>query len=950
MARYTYQSFEAKFEKAVSKGKKLLGDIPLSEQEYSALIEVTRLRLKALRSARFSCQDDIVLAVALVRVGTREYKSGNYWSRFEESLGLKLTILDMQNIGRIFLNTLRNRGLYIYQGDENSKNQYVMNVLIHGIVPDDYIADFFDFVFSFYDVNLSRDASVNFRVDLSYLLTFIAESISKSGQRDEIKVVATGKPTKVYRLRKATKIALTQFERRAKNLIRRMVRLIDAKYWDGDLPRKPSSRFTKQFILWSQTSEKFSLLSNEHSRARQKGEKQYTSPYYRCDLNSGKVFLNVPPQKMKKEEYSDQTYALVQIGSHTRTVQLAAYAIIGGYKSEETEILLWDDQIFQPFTVTIFFGKERVFRYSGQDHVIVDKSGKQISSLRTGLNFILARPDVMLDSDAIQDRRDFGNYVRYDLAIDEDSIVLIDGIPFTGSEKIKEGLGKGGMLSGVRASNTDYPSVAVYNRHPKLLFKTKTKDLNGIGIVLNGRRHRLIDVPETSRRIFDLTDGSGGCGVQLEIESLAEQANGYYEAVVDLPAEYRREPERYLLLAGLEYSFDGAPYVFTDRAVLCLSDSHSLKPINAQPKGSNEFVIMLDSSLTTAQFKTVFGSVEWFVGFTVPNLRWKLGKGEWRIDKADDIWHSEFDGELLMDFPFAGNLELTLNRDPETKLAGQYCHSDHVFKFDVAKYRGRIVENRSRHFLELRFDDCKIEFMSVLSRCFVQFGVLSGDFAAGEINGRFEIAGRAAAVADVFCLTTGKMIAENIEIRDGKLCVKKDFLQGRYQVTVYELEQDEFGLGLNRLQIYKKELDLVDPYDLSDRVMRVHAVLSGIFVRRFTRNYFVEGLTKAERPGAYFGRLYYLTNRNEKVVSQDLNLVRLEFSSFENLTRAHIKGLLEGEWEDILYDENRRELVMVEDQSLPKRIAYRRYRMLAEDESEFKVELKRGDYHVVQTG
>jgi len=950
MARYSFQSFRAKFEKAVSKGKKLLGDIPLSDLEYAALIDITRQRLSALKATRYSVKEDIVLAVALVRVGMHEYKNGNYWSRFEETLGMHITVIDMQNIGRVFFNTLKFYGLYIYQGEENIKNQYVMNILIHGIVPDDYITDFFEFAFSFYDVNLSRDASVNFREDLKYLISFISESLSNSGLNDEIKVVAAGKTTKVYRLRKATKIALTQFDRRAKNLIRRMVKLIDAKYWDGDLPRKPSSRFTKQFILWAQTSEKFLLTSTEQIRSKQKGEKQYYSPYYRCDFKSGEVFLNIPPQKMKKEDFSDLTYAQVQIGSEIRNIRLDAYSIIGGFKSEGAQIILWDDQVFHPLNVTMYFGKERSFRHSGQDHVIFDKTGNQISSLRPGLNFILARPEVCVDTDAILDKLKFKDYIRYDLNIDDDSIVLIDGIPFSGSGRISEGIGKKGLIHGANASSAGYSSLPVYREHPKLVFKIRNNDLSGIGIILNGRRQRLSDLPESALRSFELNDGSGGYGVQLDIESLADKNNGLYEVIVDIPGEHHRASERHLLLSGLEYSFDGSPYIFADKAVICLSDHHALKPLNLQLRNSNEFVMKLEPDLKYAEFCTVLDSTEWIVAFTVPLMRWKLGNGEWRIDKGEDIWHSDFHGQLLIELPGAAGMELTLNRDPETKLAAEYSQSDKVFKIDIARYRGRIIESRTRHFIELKINDLKLEFMSVLSRCFVQFAVLTCDFASGEINGQFEIIGQAAVVADVFCLTSKKMIVENIEIKDGRLCVKKDLLQGLYQVAVYELEQDEFGLGLNRLQIYKKELELVDPYDLSGQVMRIHSILTGFFLRRPAQNYYVDDLEKSELPGVYIGRLYYLNSKNEKGFCKDINFVRIEFSSIENLTRAHISGILDGEWDDILYDETKREFVMNEDPKVPKRVAYRRYRLLCADESNFKVELKRRDYRGIQTG
>ncbi|GAB6171616.1 hypothetical protein JCM15765_10940 [Paradesulfitobacterium aromaticivorans] len=219
MKLYSPQRFKEKFIKALARGKRLLGDIPLSDKEYQALLPIASNKIKVMRYSGLSLQADLVLAVALVRIGMHAYRDGNFWGMLEETLGLKISTSQSQHLGQVFLNTLRTHNLFVWEGSKANKSRYVTNIMIHGIVPDDYLEDFFDFVFAFFDLNLKRDASGKFGTDLAYMMSFIADSLNNNTLSEQVSFT-DGKTVSVYRLRKATKIAFTQFERRTKAILR----------------------------------------------------------------------------------------------------------------------------------------------------------------------------------------------------------------------------------------------------------------------------------------------------------------------------------------------------------------------------------------------------------------------------------------------------------------------------------------------------------------------------------------------------------------------------------------------------------------------------------------------------------------------------------------------------------------------------------------------------------
>ena len=101
-----------------------------------------------------------MLCIALVQMGIRTY-DGKFWEHISEILwrqdGKIIPVNQHEWIGGLFTKTMLSFGKPIYR-----KNEYVNNILMHCFITDSFADKFFDFLYSFYNIDLERDISTNF--------------------------------------------------------------------------------------------------------------------------------------------------------------------------------------------------------------------------------------------------------------------------------------------------------------------------------------------------------------------------------------------------------------------------------------------------------------------------------------------------------------------------------------------------------------------------------------------------------------------------------------------------------------------------------------------------------------------------------------------------------------------------------------------------------------------
>ena len=958
MKKYSYLWFLQKFRNEIKKGKKILGEIYLSKKEYEKLLKVSSERILGYKKTGFNNKSDLVLAVTLVQAGIYSYTSGNYWDMLDATLNIKTSTNERVKIGQLFLKTLKRYKLPILEVETERKNKYVNNILLHGLIPDDYIDDFFEFLFVFYESNLGRTIPSSLREDIDYLMLFIKDSL-ESSTSDEVKI-AGAKNVKIYKIRKTTKIAMIHFEKRVRILIRHLLKLINAKYWDNIVPKYPKSRFTKKFIEWSKSSNNFMIPSNDVNKTRQRGEKQFSSPYIILSMKENVEFnLVIPSQKINNINFHEKVEIEINFGGVKKVNEELIYdLIIGGIKTREKYYRISNEDLFKPIDINIKSKVIKRYKIDIGEYLIFNEKHINVDKIQTGINYIFVEKHIEVSADNILSKEIIdNNYLLYCIKAEEGDLVLINNKTFyIGDIELYEGLQNHNVLSGVSAIQNNEEKLPVFNKPPKFIVFTYGCDIESIAVIINGQRFRLSEILEQSNfTVFELKDNVKMKAIKIQFKEHELIQNGVYEVYFDYPNGRKSPLAKYLLINGFEYEFLDSPYIYKDKGLISFKNTNEIiiKPALEfiEKKEENLFLFKINPQINYITFIVEINkNIKVFLKFRLPVFRWKFSNdSEWRIDRPEYFWYEDFKNEFMVDFPIATKIQLFLDNDIESQVIG--VKKDGVFLFNIIKLLSFINENR-KHYLEIKIyekNDNTISFkFEVLSKSAIRNVVLSGDYINGRILGIFDIVGRAQNYSIDIVDSAGEEIVKDKPLINGKIEIKKDFKQDVYQVKIYEVNSDNFGFGSQKRIIGIKYLELIDPFDLTDSEIELLSIKIGIFVRKFSVKYVVTNLKKAEVDGEYFGEMF-IVNGKEKIFCSEFNPVLIELKHINDLSRVFIKGYFEGEWVELIYDEKKQSQVITEDPEIPKRQAYQNYTMLYEDEAEFKINIKKVKKHEIQT-
>ena len=176
----------------------LISQIDISEEEYGWLLTYVREKTKISHIPTIASADE-VLSVAMVQIAIKVYSDGNYWDCFNEEIGFVLTPPKKAYFSQIFVETIRKYEMFELRSKNDLRQAYVENIKAHAFVPNKYLENYFDFLFSFYDRNLLRNLTEDIDEDIDDLISFVSDSLNKSG--DEVSIEKSGsKPAKSYKL------------------------------------------------------------------------------------------------------------------------------------------------------------------------------------------------------------------------------------------------------------------------------------------------------------------------------------------------------------------------------------------------------------------------------------------------------------------------------------------------------------------------------------------------------------------------------------------------------------------------------------------------------------------------------------------------------------------------------------------------------------------------------
>lgn len=904
--------------------KKFIGDILIDDDEYLILIGYLRNAFNRLVNSYNNVINDPVFATALVQVGIRNY-DGNYWGHLSKILKPhKVNVNHQKWISESFYLTLKMYNKLLLQ-----KNERISNILMHGFVADHYAYEFFDFLFAYYRIDLERDLSRN---NLEMMNSLI-EIIMRNDNTD-----------RTYLLVKHTQDAVTNNIRGCKIRIRRFLRLIDSTFWGQEVKLNLNNRLSRLFNQWSSQSKEF---NDEKSKFNScgvtvKGKKKYTSPYIKCDLKNAIFKLVLPTQLIKATDTRSICWKIRIEEDYTKN-NVGVYRAVTGFKTEELMILLERKDLFKAITIELMEGENRLRLFKINKDIIrfFDRDGDLIirNNLQEGEVYSFNEDGYTPISDALIDSEVIDRLVRAYFEFEKGDIVrLPDGTPVSIGNKIEEGLLHRGYVPNVLAEY-DFDFYKIYRKPPTVLLKIPERKANGTMINVNGNKIRMFDVKTTK---LDLKDRSGETGFLINLSDIGCVNDGLYNVYIDVPNDRTSRIWQFILINGITFEFEGAPYIFENKATIKFNEGLKIKPKgNGVRKIINEnsynFEITSDDEIV---FETVLSNMNCNLRFEIPVLKWSFDNENWFIEKPLDIWHYDFPTKIFIKVPenkLVLRMDDLLESDIEQSVSYTKKQGLEMFECDVTRFRSWFSREKKIRTIFMKIANKEFEFINVITRSYVTDKLLLGDFANEKLIGEFEIVGNSNYYVDI--VFGGRLIAEKELIKDGKIVVSSYLASGRYKIIIYEEEDDDTGFGDKQyLHMHEFYQDLINPYDLTGKKVKIKFIKknNSMFKMGLIENHTVHYLELIDSNDRhkYKGMLKKkLDWKNEEAYP-----VMIEFSDLDNLKIAYISFADGDEYIELLYDEFKMGIVRYEENGLSPSVRYRRYTVIYKEDYLFGIE------------
>ena len=907
--------------------KPYIGDIVVTGEEYFYLLKSARMQLKQMLTTGASIADAPILSVALVQIGIRRY-DGNYWIHASEELKVRLNGNCQYLLGTTFLNTLRHHNKYIW--DQGSR---VQSILFHCFVSDYYAKGLFELLFQYFTNDLERDINRNTKEQMQALMDTIAMRAEEDEASSDAFSVQYLKGSKSYKLRHHTLAAISAYPTHSRARLRRLLRMIDQAFWKGSVPKNPTSRLSIRFKEWIEDSASFKQDYNLYKAGviRNCGKKHFSSPYLRALIGSTRFELVLPPQIVKNE--CEMLTWRIMTNSAEYNVQTGVFPVLTGYKTEEARQQFSKDELFGNISCDLICADKVVRHFPPLrkcDIRLFDMEGDYAPRLFKIPMCAYTPRDIVLQSPALLDRVDCGNMLRWDFEFENgDILILPSGENMIVGERYSDGLIPRGRVKNAFYL-TDGEHGNIYSCAPNLLLTIPKNKIHGTVIDCNGTRYQL---SKCRCYDFEALDAKGCRGFLLPLEQfpdLKESANNCL--FVDIPGATYVKRFEFTLIHNFSVIFDGAPYVFQERAAAVFPQDIS---VNCEMDGVDE--LKDDNGFTfelcpEKQSLPLVVNQSISVFLEVPVLMWSTDRKNWRLDAPKDTWVQDFFKSSAIYFkPVTWQITMRTDSDAgdddEDELHEVRAESDQgCLSVDLTRFKSWITREKLWHGITIQVESKEYEFATVYSHSYVVSCETSADYDVGILKCSCDIIGKASYYVDIIHEESGTIIADKRALEHGTLILKDRLRNGKYHIEVFEADPDDCDFDEpTYYSIFSKAQELLNKDDMSGNDLHVRqfklARHSNLFTS-FRRTYWVKDIEKVGLD-EYAGELY----EDAEDTGYKVNISFVDHEDLRYFTMQFWDDYDEM-FTDFLFDSEKELLANEEEPGLPGRIKYRRYKYL----------------------
>lgn len=927
--------------------KKYLGDIPVSDEEFKILCEESSCFVKTHLLSGTN-QDNILLAITLIQIAA-QYYNGAFWCHVGKCLRLKMTPVYQTFLSECFSYTLQRHHQTLI-----STSQHVQSIAFHTFVSDYYADGLFELLFAYYNKDLERDIHRNTAEQMAILMDTLQHDSELTEEELAQKLERLGgKKSQTYKLRKHTLQAIACFPTYSRVRLRRFLRLIDRYFWrNRELPANPSSRMTRLFKKWAQTSETLNRTCKlrEQGVFFSRGKKHFSSPYLHADLSRGTFTLEFPAQLLPATVENPIWYISSSSGFIT-SFGTETFPVVSGNKTEPKSIPLPEGYLFDQFTIHLSDADEqckRQFYIKSETARFFDAEGDHILKLEKGELSAFTDHTITLSSPALQDKVSLGALIRWDFEFENgDIVVFSDRESRIVGDRYEDGLTHRNCVEGVQCFAADGKAFSIYSVIPSLVLTLDKKKFNGTRIYINERCFSLNDL---SPEEFDVSDAKGYTACLIRLQQISGIVpNSLNSVVVDLPGAVYGKAYPFGYFPGFSYSFLDAPYYNAQVGILRLTTSALLHPVESNKEdgriesfGDGLYGFSLEQYQTCLLFDDPTGALR--ISINIPLFRWSTDGVHWCIRPMGDVWHRDFPNRLLIQAPcdkleISVDADLECNEDEEddetTSLTFYPSPQTHLFSCDLIRIRSWLAGEKSVCPVILRMNHNDFPFARILSRTLVQEEncLLTPDFETEQLTCQWPVIGGASYFIDVVYSKTGETLIEKYPYRGSSITWQLPLRNGTYILKLYEGIEDEFGFGDTEYEtICTAARCIVNINDYSDWQIRLRYLQKTCFGTDrlpFAQELWVISLKKITA-AQYQG---ILVEKDEDSVFERCGVL-VEFENNRQPERFSLQWYDSDydEYAPFTYDRNHKNLVTDHEvrNDLPQMVRYRRYLYLDE--------------------
>lgn len=920
----------------------LISQIAISDDEYEELLQYVRDKVKN-SYVQMLVPSDEVLSVAMVQIAIRVYSEGNYWDYFDEEVGVEISQGKKYYFAQIFAKTIQKYKLFELEQENQSKYSYVENIKAHAFVPNQYLHNYFDFLFSFYDRNLFRQLTDEIDEDIDDLIGFVSESLSRSG--DVVSIEKSGnKPAKSYKLLKATRALIAQSTSTvvSDTFFDHLV-LMDNYYYDGKLPPK-ADRFSEAFQEWVEKKNSEINASDSISRKRKAKESFFHKPHFLIDRNNSQLYLMIPSQKFRTEGFVNDAKVEIRVGGELITKHLEVYKAYGVLVSEEIKLPITD--LFAEYKVIISANATQEYLIPSKEYRVFDEDFDENSKLKKGTNYLLVQKGLYVSGNIterfVNTACDLWDEYCYD-DVSENSVIYINGKPLSligefSDKPLFECVSKEYLLyKNGRQVQTAY-------KHPIVSFKINKGMLPRTRLFVNEDPYSIEN--DCNITVFDFPNEKDVVGVSIDLDMLLPCMDGVYQISLDEPGKNPHLLTRYILITELRCRTSKPRYTFCSTAEIKLSGDYLTNPLNCYMNEYGEYVVNLLEGNEAGEFELEFQKE--IYKLLVPLRVFKFGfEKQWQLIRPEFLWYSDLKNELYVSIPGATDVKVYLNKNESDCIWGD-MYEDGKFKLDISEFVAEIKETTSSMvYINLMFCDNRwrsISLYRVQVRPWIDRFALICENGAMALDAKYQ--SRNPLYVEFYDFDTKELVV-GTQLENGITYLPQISRDKLYTLKRYEVESDEFGFDDNYIPLGEPlhKYGNVDVSDLSNCKMFITRILNKERGLKQQYTYVVFDIQK-ETDNVYFGKLMYSPKVKGGAPKQKprtlFEKVRFEVVLDESKIQVLSLNIIEDEDAFIPYYDSTAQVLISENSDILLRSReFKRYIPLYEDETTYYVDFRR---------